>query len=173
MEPYVGKGYNITTDNFFTSKRLAMTLKIKRITIVGTVRKNRKEIPPNAMQGRKELHATDAYVSETADCLLCVYQSKPSKSVAILSTFNDVIDITDGPKRKPNTIVFYNHNKVGVDIVEEMARKLTTKVPCRRWPVNVFFNVLDLGCINAWILYKSLTNRKISHQNFSICKRFV
>jgi len=45
MEPYFGRGYNVTMDNFFTSVELAQKLLDKRTSLVGTVRPNRREIP--------------------------------------------------------------------------------------------------------------------------------
>jgi len=45
MEPYYGRRYNVTTDNFFTSAELAKKVLDKRTSLVGTLRLNRKEIP--------------------------------------------------------------------------------------------------------------------------------
>jgi len=45
MEPYFGRGYNITMYNFFTSVELAQKLLDRRTPLVGTLRLNRKEIP--------------------------------------------------------------------------------------------------------------------------------
>ena len=45
LKPYFKKGCNVTTDNFFTNIKVAETLKLKKTTIIGTVRKQRKEIP--------------------------------------------------------------------------------------------------------------------------------
>jgi hypothetical protein len=45
MEPYFCRGYNVTTDNFFTSRDLALKLLDKRTSLIGTMRLNRKEIP--------------------------------------------------------------------------------------------------------------------------------
>ena len=45
LKPYFKKGYNVTTDNFFTKIKLVKTLKLKKTTIIGTARKQRKEIP--------------------------------------------------------------------------------------------------------------------------------
>lgn len=47
-----------------------------------------------------------------------------------------------------------------------MARKYTCKSGSRRWPLQVFFNILDLACINAWILYKETTGENISRKDF-------
>lgn len=50
------EGVNITVDNFFTSISLAQKLLVKNMTILGTVRKNRKGIPKEmtATKGRQE-----------------------------------------------------------------------------------------------------------------------
>ena len=45
-EPLSGKGYNVTTDNFFTCKSLADELLKRRLSLVGTVRLTRRELPP-------------------------------------------------------------------------------------------------------------------------------
>ena len=44
LKLYFKKGYNVNTDNFFTNIKLAETLKLEKTTIIGTVRKQRKEI---------------------------------------------------------------------------------------------------------------------------------
>ena len=46
LEPYLGKGRNATTDNFFTSTHLATELRKKKTSLVGTLNKIRKEVPP-------------------------------------------------------------------------------------------------------------------------------
>ena len=45
LKPHFKKGYNVTIDNFFTNIKLSETLKVEKTTIIGTVRKRRKEIP--------------------------------------------------------------------------------------------------------------------------------
>jgi len=44
-ESISGSGRNVTTDNFFTSYQLSKELTKRNLTLVGTVRGNRKEIP--------------------------------------------------------------------------------------------------------------------------------
>ena len=37
----------------------------------------------------------------------------------------------------------------------------------RRWPVAVFYNVLDLAAINAWVLYRScMSQENIPRRDF-------
>ena len=51
-------------------------------------------------------------------------------------------------------------------MLDSMCRKLTTKASCRRWPLAVFFNVLDIAAINAWIIYKKRTGSTMSRRRF-------
>ena len=46
VEPYLGKGRNVTTDNFFTSTHLATQLQKKKMSLVGSQNKIRKEVLP-------------------------------------------------------------------------------------------------------------------------------
>ena len=47
-------GYNITTDNFFTSVQVAALLQSKEITVVKTVRGNSKGLPKEITGSSKE-----------------------------------------------------------------------------------------------------------------------
>ena len=47
MEPFLGKGRNVTTDNFFTSLNLAQQLSSKKTSLVGTMNRIRRELPPS------------------------------------------------------------------------------------------------------------------------------
>jgi hypothetical protein len=95
-----------------------------------------------------------------------VYKSKPKKKVLILSTKHKNIKIGKDTKKLPETVSFYNKTKGGVDATDQMARKYTVKSASRRWPLQVFFNILELAGINSWILYKNATGEKITRQRF-------
>jgi hypothetical protein len=45
----------------------------------------------------------------------------------------------------------------GVDVLDQMARMYSVRAATRRWPVAVFYNMLDLAAVNAYILYKACT----------------
>ena len=66
----------------------------------------------------------------------------------------------------PETIKFCNNTKCGVHVADQMARKYTVKSGSRRWPLQIFFNILDLAAINAWILYNKTTGENISRNIF-------
>ena len=113
------------------------------------------------------LFSSNLYKSE--NCTLTVYKSKPKIKVLLLNTKHTGVRIEDNYKRIPETITFYNKTKYGVDVVDQMARKYSMKAGSFRWPIQVFFNILDLVAINAWILYKEYTRSKISRKEFIFC----
>ena len=69
-------------------------------------------------------------------------------------------------KRKLGTIEFYNKIKCGVDVADQMARQYLAKAGTRQWSISVFYDILDLACIDAFVLYKGRTGSSISRRDF-------
>uniref|UniRef100_A0A0K0G3K5 DDE_Tnp_1_7 domain-containing protein n=1 Tax=Strongyloides venezuelensis TaxID=75913 RepID=A0A0K0G3K5_STRVS len=110
------------------------------------------------------LYSPEHYKS--GNCILTIYKSKVNLKVLLLNTKHTFVTVKDNKKHKPETIIFYSETKFGVDVVDQMACKYTTKAASFRWPLQVFFNILDLAAINAWILYKECTGSKIFRKDF-------
>ncbi|KAG8240088.1 hypothetical protein J437_LFUL019511 [Ladona fulva] len=130
-------GTNITCNNYFSSISLVENSKNINITFVGTIRKNRRELPPS-IQRRNQIHSTRVYKNSLGDILMD-YQAKKNKNVLLLSTMHQDVIISDTQKRKPDQILFYNANKVGVDLMGIMCRICSTGWATRRWPAHAFF----------------------------------
>ena len=78
-----GTGRNITTDNFFTSYKLATELMTRRLSLVGTVRSNRREIPPEMLpSSTRELHSSEFGFSPDGVTLVS-YVPKKKKSCCV------------------------------------------------------------------------------------------
>jgi hypothetical protein len=167
IEPYANKGYCITTDNFFSSLKLARALLQIQTTFIGTVKKNKKELPP-AVKQHYSLHTT-TFLDDQRGCMMTTYQCKSKKNVILISTEHEqaVIPSLDfNSKKKPNVVLTYNSKKVGVDSVDQMTRNYSVRAPTRRWPVSVFYNILNIAAINSWVLYKSVNKTSISRSAF-------
>ena len=102
-------------------------------------------------------------------CLpICSVLPNLYQTVQMLSTQHKGNRTQPDGKHKPETIIYYNNNKLSVDILDSMCRLMSTKAGCRRWPLAVFYNILDMAGVNAWILYTKSTNRHIARRNFLI-----
>ncbi len=64
------------------------------------------------------------------------------------------VDSTDN--RKTQVILDYNKTKAGVDTMDQVTHCYSTKRMIRRWPMVIFFNMLDISALNAFIIYMSL-----------------
>ncbi|KAL7827205.1 hypothetical protein SRHO_G00329230 [Serrasalmus rhombeus] len=154
MEPFMDKGRTVTTDNFFTSFSLAQRLLSRKTAIVGTVNKSRQEIPQSATQMDRTEFTTQVF--STTGATLTVYAPKWKKVVYILSSMHSVVETEDTTKRKPNTVTQYNNTKCGVDVMDQM-REYSVRAGTRRWPVAVFYNMIDMAALNAHVLYQACT----------------
>ena len=56
---------------------------------------------------------------------------------------------------------------MGVDDFDQMSRCSSVKAGSRRWPIHVFYNVIDMALINSGIIYKHVCNSSIS------CRMFI
>ncbi len=169
MEPYKNKGYCVTSDNFFSSHKVAKELLQIKTTFIGTIKKNKREIPPIAKTDQ-HLHET-IFLDDEKGAFLTVYQCKPKKNVIVLSTEHGqaiIPQLDFNVKKKPNTILTDNPKKVGVDSVDQMSRQYSLKAPTRRWPVCVFNNILNMTIINSWVIYRRINGLDISRRNFII-----
>ena len=96
------------------------------------------------------------------------YQCKLRKNVAILSNLrlNEQISRGDNPKHKPDSVLYHNQRRVGVDVYDQMVRMHSVKAACRRWPVHVFYNIIDTTLINSWVIYQEICQSNISRREY-------
>ncbi|KFM74523.1 PiggyBac transposable element-derived protein 4, partial [Stegodyphus mimosarum] len=159
IQPLHKSSRNITTDNWYTSYPLAADLLKEKLTLVGTMRKNKREIPPTFVTSKgREIFST--LFGFEKDKTLISYVPKKGKTVLMLSTLHndDAIDDTTGEKKKPEMICFYNMTKGAVDTVDEMAASYSVARITRRWPMVIFFSALNIAAINARIILLSTAN---------------
>lgn len=151
-------GRNITTDNFFTSVPLAETLLENNLSLVGTLRQNKPDIP-NIMKSvtNREVHSSEFGFKNDVTMVSYIPKKKPNpKNVILLSTMHHDKEIDkDNKKQKPSIITFYNETKCGVDVMDQMVQTYSCKRQTRRWPMVLWYNILDVACLNAYIIFTS------------------
>lgn len=162
LTDHLGQGYGITTDNFFTSLQLANKLWDKNQTLCGTLRKQKTFIPKELLptSSRKEHSSMFAFGKH---CTLVSYAPKKGKAVILLSTEHEDDKVSNEETHyKPDIVLHYNSTKGAVDTTDQMSQKYTTQRKTLRWPMTLFYHIIDIAAINAyqiWILknpnYKS------------------
>lgn len=166
-------GRNITCDNLFTSVPLAESLLQRKLTIVGTMRKNKAEIPPLFVAKNKDRPVPSSMFGFSTTSTLVSYKPKPGKVVVLLSTLheNDAIDAESGDHHKPEIVTFYNKTKIGVDTSDALQKKYSVSRICTRWPLSIFYFMLNVGGINSFVIFRhnaqaDVERRKCTRKDF-------
>lgn len=161
VEHIKGSNRNVVMDNWFNSFPLITELyENYGLTVLGTLRKNKPEIPSVfiSTKGREE---KSTYFGFQPNCTLLSYAPKKGKVVLLVSTMHHdaMIDPDTGDKLKPTMITDYNMHKCGVDVVDEMCGTYSVSRVSKRWPLTIFFGLMNVGAINAYVIYNANMKR--------------
>ena len=133
-------GTNIAMDRYFTSVSIADWTRSKNITIVGTMRLDCIGIPNSFkdISQREERSTSYIYSIDQINHMLVSYvdKKKLEKKGLTLTTMHDEVKVTGDERMKPNVHCFYDHAKGGVDVVDLISSSLSTRIKCKRWPIN-------------------------------------
>ncbi|KAM3926735.1 piggyBac transposable element-derived protein 4-like [Leptodactylus fuscus] len=147
------KGQNVTCDNFFTSYQLGQMLKKKQLTMLGTLRKNKPELPQGILS-KREVYSSTFYFS--GNTTVVSYVPKKTKQVILMSTMHYDNAVSDREDRKPDIILDYNATKGAVDTLDQVISTYTCKRKTNRWPMILFYNILDVSAYNAFVLWREI-----------------
>lgn len=145
------KGHNVTCDNFFTSYDLGQLLLKKKLTMIGTIRKNKTTIPPQLLLKKAPMYSSK--FAFTKDMTLVSYVPKRGKCVVLQSTLHHDKKLADTDTKKPEIILDYNSTKGGVDTLDKLVSNYSCRRKTNRWPIIVFSNILDISAYNAFVLF--------------------
>jgi hypothetical protein len=148
----------VTMDNFFSSISLAKKLFLKQIQMIGTLRRNKKEIPIEFQPSKKKRVFSSQFAFHE-HLTLVEYTRKINKNVILLSTFHhDASKLDENEDFKPKVIIDYNKNIGAVDTLDHIIEHFTCRRKTNRWPVNCFYYMLDVSAYNSFVLYKNKNN---------------
>ena len=150
-------------DNFFTSIPLLKELSELSVSVMGTIRNNRKDYP-KALQDknllkqmkRGEFHTV---ASETTVCT--VWKDTKHFFLSNVRSSHGNCTITRKMRRGqqvnlpcPPCAIDYNKNMGAVNHHDQMLRNYAIDRKSRRWWVRMFVNFLDAIMVNTYIMYK-------------------
>lgn len=104
---------------------------------------------------------------------------KKGKSVILISSMHHDAKI-DKNTLKPDIILFYNDTKSGVDALDQKCVHFSTSRRTRRWPMVLFFQMLNIAGVNSRVLYQcSPKGTEIERYSFlkklgmALCKDYM
>ena len=162
------KGYCLYLDNWYTSPKLVDTLCTRKTDVVGTMRTNRKELPDFVKKAKLEKGKTVTAFREKQ----MIMKWKDKRDVVLVSTFHDgtmePVKTRKGVIQKPSVVLDYNKNMGGVDMNDAQLQSYKlARERLKRWYQKMFRYLLDMVCLNAFIIYKKKGGR-ISRLNFQL-----
>lgn len=149
---YRGTGRCVVADNFFTTMDLTKLLMSWDLSYVGTLKKNKPYIPEAMLPNKFRAEHSSIFGFNDQKITMCSYVPKKRKAVVLLSTMH-YDDKVSGAKNKPDIIHFYNATKGGVDNMDRLLGEYTCKRVSRRWPQALFYNMIDVCALAAYIIY--------------------
>lgn len=158
VKPIEMSNRNVTTDNWYTSMPLADYLLSTKLTLIGTMKKNKAAIPPAFLPNKTKVVGSAMYGFQD-DKTLVSYVTKKNKGVVLLSTMHHH-KVTDEDTGKPEIIIDYNQTKGGVDTCDKMCASYSVSRVTRRWPMALFFVFLNIASINARVILLFNNNDK-------------
>jgi hypothetical protein len=172
------KGHLLATDNYNTDIVLSEELFRQKTDTIGTVRKDRRDLPNSVLKfSFKGLEKGARIIKYNEE--FRVMNWLDSKEVRILSSVGTAKDIDirrsrpnpnpNAAKQKPEMIVIYNQTMPGVDKNDQMkSGRKVARLRIKRYQQKIFYHLLDVILINSYIYLKNVTNgpMKLSHQEF-------
>jgi hypothetical protein len=148
----VKQGRQVTYDRYFFDLKLSKALLERKMTSLGVVDHKRSFVPSELKLVRKELYSSWFFFSGSNTILS--YQAKEKKRpVILLSMSHQYPEVFDDEKNLPVMINDYNRTKIGVDLVGQCINNYTVRRITRRWPMMVFFNIIDIAGVNAMAIW--------------------
>ncbi|GBO18512.1 PiggyBac transposable element-derived protein 2 [Araneus ventricosus] len=161
-------------DNYYSCVPLLVYLHKQGILSLGTARRNR--IPNCKLPTEKELKkfprgSSDEFVTNVDGVDVSSVIWKDNRCVVFLSTFTAKL-----PEKKvkrferstkthkevdcPEVVTVYNKHMGGVDLLDSHLGRHRIRMKAKKWYFRLFYHLIDLAIINAWILYKEVSLQK-------------
>ncbi|CAK1579113.1 unnamed protein product [Parnassius mnemosyne] len=164
-EPLYGSHRNVTGDSWCTSVELVDILLQKGLTYVGTLRKNKREIPLEFLPNKTRPLESSLF-GFVSDKTLVSHVPKKNKSVVLLSSMHHDMSVNEQSK-KPEIIELYNSTKGGVDALDLKCSNYSCARRTRRWPNAMFGAIMNISIANGYVLWVlSNPNKKLSRRNY-------
>ena len=175
LEGLEGRGHHVYMDNYYTAPALFTELRDLGFGACGTVRVNRRGLPPEIKMTLAKGDMTSMQVDESMMALKWM----DKRPVSMLSTIHDNSMTTKVRRtrravggqeeiRKPVVVEQYNQFMGGVDRSDQLLSYYGFCHKTVKWWRRAAFHLIDMAVINAYIIHASSANKKLTHELFRI-----
>ncbi|TDH12535.1 hypothetical protein EPR50_G00047400 [Perca flavescens] len=180
---YLGSGFHLYVDNFYTSSKLFKDLFSLNVGACGTYRGNRKDFPHTDSNALKK-NAPRGSIRWIREGPLVFVKWMDTREVSICSTIHPAFSGNTVKRRVktrgsewttkcipcPTPIGEYNRHMGGVDMSNQLIQYYSVHHKSMRWYRTLFFHFLDIAATNSYLLHKELCREKkeepMSHRDF-------
>lgn len=180
---FLGSGYIVYTDNYYTSPLLFRHLRQQGFGACGTYREGRIGVP-TACKNALTKKSPRGSIRWIRDGDLLFVKWIDAREVSLCSTVHSVYSgdtvqryqkNESGIKektliRRPTVVTEYNKYMGGVDLSDHLIGTNSVHRKTKRWPITVFQHLLDIAMTNSFVLHKdqcaSMQKKPMTHQNF-------
>lgn len=172
----VGKGHYVYYDNYFNSVPLQKKLQSEMIYACGTIRRGRRNLPDDILDDKHMKRGqSDWRISKDG---LAYLKWMDRKGVHFLSNYSDP-STNAGTSRKqkdgtienincPLLVVEYNKNMGFVDKLDMLKSIYELDRKSKKWWHRIFWYLLDVSLVNAYIIFKHRSNTSQSRTTLSL-----
>lgn len=166
VQNYEDKHHVLFCDSWFTSPTLLDSLKHNGILCCGSVRRNRKGLPPPSSMSKKsvqQLHRGESIQRQKEDMIFCIW--KDQKVMSILYNHTSPFEVTtldrwDDSGNKisitcPQAIRDYFYHARSVDIINQLHYSYPTGRKSNKCWSRLVWWLLDISIVNAYKLWST------------------
>jgi hypothetical protein len=168
VNPYLGQGYHVFFDNFFTSPKLVQYLFSNRTPSSGTCRTSREGFPKSMVNvkawARKFKRGSMRWERESNVLTLQWVDNKPVSLVTSIDSANDRVVVKRRTRTKgvfgeievsqPYAFHRYNQYMNAVDRSDQLLASHSVSRKCKKWWKALFFHLIDIAVVNGFLLFQ-------------------
>ncbi|KAF6198570.1 hypothetical protein GE061_008318 [Apolygus lucorum] len=155
VDPIAGSNRNVTMDDYFTTVSLVTELVDDcKLTAIGQIKTNKKELPAFfSDMNYKHRKSGSSIVLYAGDVMAVSY--KPCNNTGLLSlvsTCHKGQALKNG-SGKPQVVLDYEATRGAVEAFLGNCNKMTTNRKTFRWPLTIFYHMIDMAIQNSYVVY--------------------